>query len=588
MLRDSGTARVSVVPNPAAPRDDAFLKAVQGAAAEDFTVLGEIGRGTDGVIIYLAREVATNRLVALRLQREGQLADEFTLEVARHLDNSMPAPDSKCFKCGKAIRGWARFCGYCGADLSGAAPAADDTGGHVTMLAALNEAVAADYEVLGEMSRSEGGGAVYFARDRQTDRIVALRLQREGAGDEFSVGLTTALKPLAASLGVKPVATQVLGALVSPPPSPSVPMASPAPPPVTTPRPAAVPPPPAPVRRTMTRRTKLVVAGIATVVLVLAIVVATLPEQQAASPPGSRPPGRDAALAPAATPPPAPVPAKPLPAPVSAPPAPPTAPVVRQPAAAPAPTRERPKDATIIVSGLPAGADVRVDGRPQAGRSLTVAPGSHTISVAVSGYLPRTDTMQLRPGETAAWSPVLTGQLAKSPPAKSPPQAPPRSAAEQSPKGAAAGGPACQLDVDAQKWSDAFEACMREALGGSATAKRNLAELYDRGHGVARSDENATRWYGSAAAAGDHESMYQLAMAYEHGHGINKDQTAAAQWYARAADAGHPLAQYAIGEAYEKGRLGLPKNKAKALEWYRLAAAQGNKAAANKVHDLSK
>ncbi len=582
MLRDDGTARVSVVPNPAAPHEDLFLKAVQGAAAEDFTVLGEIGRGKDGVIIYLAREVSSTRLVALRLQREGQLADEFSLEVARHLDNSMPAPESKCFKCGKAIRGWARFCGYCGADLSGAAPAEDDTGGHATMLAALNEAVAADYEVLGEMSRSEGGGAVYFARDRETNRIVALRLQREGAGDEFSVGLTSALKPLAASLGVKPVATQVLGALVSPP-SPSVPMASPPAPPAATPRQSAVPPPPALVRRTMTRRTKLLVAGIAAVVLVLAIVVATLPEQQAPSPPGLRTSGRDSALTTAAAPPPAPPPAKP-------PAVPPAAPVLSRSAAAPVPMRERPKDATIVVSGLPVGADVRVDGHPRVGRSLTVAPGSHTLSVAVSGYLPRTDTMQLRPGETVAWSPVLTGAAAKPPTPKAapPPAAPPRTAAEQSPKGGTAGGPACQADVDAKKWSDAFEACMREALAGSAAAKRNVAELYDRGHGVVRSDENATRWYDGAAAAGDHESMYQLAMAYERGRGINKDQTAAARWYARAADAGHPLAQYAIGEAYEKARLGLPKNKAKALEWYRMAAAQGNKAAANKVHDLSK
>ena len=568
MLRDSGTARVSVVPNPAAPQEDAFLKAVQGAAADDFIVLGEIGRGTDG---------------------EGQLTDEFTLEVARHLDNSMPAPESKCFKCGKAIRGWARFCGYCGADLSGAAASDGDTAGSAEMLEAVKEAVATDYEVLGEMSRSEGGGAVYFARDRQTNRIVALRLQREGVGDEFSVGLTSALKPLAASLGVKPVATQLLGALVSPH-SPSVPMASPPPLPAATPRPPAVPPPPAPVRRTMTRRTKLAMAGIAAVVLVLAIVVATLPKQQAPSPPALRAPGRDSTLTAAAAPPPASLPAKPPPAPVSPPPGPPAAPVVSTPAAAPAPISERPKDATIIVSGLPAGADVRVDGRLRAGRILTAAPGIHTISVAVSGYLPHTDTMHLRPGERAAWSPVLIAEASKAPPLKSAPphEAPPRTAAEQSPKGGAAGGPACQPDVAAQKWSDAFETCMREALGGSATAKRNLAELYARGHGVARSDENATRWYGSAAAAGDRESMYQLAIAYEQGHGITKDQTAAAQWYARAADAGHPLAQYAIGGAYEKGRLGLPKNKAKALEWYRMAAAQGNKAAANKVHDLSK
>jgi Sel1 repeat len=572
MLRDNGTARVSVVPNPAAPREDAFLKAVQGAAAEDFTVLGEIGRGTDGVIIYLSREVASGRLVALRLQRDGSLANEFSLEVVRQLDNSMPAPESKCFKCGKAIRGWARFCSYCGADLSGAAAGEGDAAGSVAMLEAVKEAVSGDYEVLGEMSRNEGGGAVYFARDRQTNKIVALRLQREGSGEDFSVGLTTALKPLAASLGVKPVATQLLGEVVPPPappaPAPAAPAHGVSPPPV--------PPPLPPSHAGMSRRTKFILGGVGGVLVAVVAVVLALPTPQ-----GPRP--APDPVAPPASVPPAALPPPPPPPPAVVPP-PPAAAVVSPPAVS-----DRPKDATVVVSGLPASATLRVDGRPRTDHTLTLAPGVHALSVTASGYVSRTDTLHLRAGETQSWSPALVPEPTR------PAASRPNPGAENSSRGAAEpstkGAPAalqCQQDVDAKKWTEAADACMREALAGSVVAKRSLAELYVRGHGFDRSDENAAVWYTNGANAGDRESMYQLGIDLEHGHGVRKDEAKAIQWYVKAADAGHALAQFAVGEAYEKGKLGVPKDRAKALEWYRKSAAQGFQDAVHKVHDLSK
>jgi TPR repeat protein len=39
---------------------------------------------------------------------------------------------------------------------------------------------------------------------------------------------------------------------------------------------------------------------------------------------------------------------------------------------------------------------------------------------------------------------------------------------------------------------------------------------------------------------------------------------------------------------YEKGRLGVKKDKSTALGWYRKAAAQGDKDAADKAEDLAK
>jgi hypothetical protein len=569
MLRENGTTRLNVV-SRSSPHDDPFLNAVKEAAAADFTVLGEIGRGEGGVIMYLARETATRRLVALRLQREGQLADEFSLEVVRHLDNSMPAPESKCVKCGREIKGWARFCSYCGADLTGAAPKEGDAVERALMLEAVKEAVSADYDVLGEMSRTEGGGAVYFACERQTNKIVALRLQREGAGDEFSVGLTTALKPIARSLGVKSAATQALSAIQRPaepaaPPPPPVTAAPPSPPP---PKPAAPPPLP-PAAPGMSPRARLLLGGVLAVIAATALIIVGLPKSAPApvapAPPDTVVTRTPAAATPSDTAPPAAAP-KPNPTP-------------RAPAVAAAPERRvtppPPRDATVRITGLPASAEVRVDNRIRVGRSLAVSAGRHALSVSVPGYVPRTDTMVLRAGETITWSPALTPE-------------PPKQPVAAAPKPAAPAGPTCAASVQGEQWAAAFESCMRESLAGSAAAKRNLAQLYERGRGVERSEANAVRWYESAANGGDRDAMYQLATRYDRGRGVKKDATLALQWYTKAGDAGLLSAQLALGEIYEKGRLGVTKDKAKALDWYRKAAAQGSKDAADKVRDLSK
>jgi hypothetical protein len=578
MLSENGATRLNVVPNRSSAQDDPFLAAVKEAAAADFTVLGEIGRGEGGVIMYLARETSSRRLVALRLQREGQLADEFSLEIVRHLDNSMPAPDSKCVKCGKAIKGWARFCSFCGADLTGAAPKEGDAVERALMLEAVKEAVSAEYDVLGEMSRTEGGGAVYFALDRNTKHIVALRLQREGEGDEFSVGLTTALKPIARSLGVRTAPTQALSAMpqappAAPPVSPPSSAASAAPPP------PLLPPPLPPARPGLTTQARVMLGGLLAVVVATAVIVATLPHSAAAPTPPGPLVAPDTAAPAVAAPAPAhdstigakqgvtpPVAARPATDTAAAPSTTPR----RQPVAVVAPRQ----DATLRITGLPAAAEIRVDDRIRVGRTLTVPAGRHVLAVSVAGYVPRTDTMLFRAGETMTWSPALTPEPAKP--------------VATAPRPAAPAGPACAASVQGEQWAAAFESCMRESLAGSAAARRNLAQLYERGHGVTRSEESATRWYESAASGGDREAMYQLAMRYERGRGVKKDPALAVQWYTKAGDAGLLPAQLVLAEIYEKGRLGVAKDKARALEWYRKAAAQGNKAAADKVRDLSK
>jgi hypothetical protein len=316
----------------------------------------------------------------------------------------------------------------------------------------------------------------------------------------------------------------------------------------------------------MSTRTKLLVGGVLAVIAATALIIVGLPKS---APPPVAPVPADTVV----TPPPAAVRADSAPGPVATKPSSPAPAVAAKPERRVAPPP--PKDATVRIAGLPATAEVRVDSRIRVGRSLTVPAGRHALSVSVPGYLPRTDTMVLRAGETVTWSPALTPE-------------PPKQPVAAAPRPAVPAGPTCAASVQGEQWAVAFEACMRESLAGSAAAKRNLAQLYERGRGVERSDANAVRWYESAANGGDGEAMYQLATRYERGRGVKKDATLALQWYTKAGDAGLLSAQLALGEIYEKGRLGVTKDKAKALDWYRKAAAQGSKDAADKVRDLSK
>src|SRR5713226_3537722 len=67
-LRDSGSSRLNLprIGERTEPVDELW-NAVREAAADDFAVLGEIGRGTDGTVAYLARDRADGRLVALKV-----------------------------------------------------------------------------------------------------------------------------------------------------------------------------------------------------------------------------------------------------------------------------------------------------------------------------------------------------------------------------------------------------------------------------------------------------------------------------------------------------------------------------------------
>ncbi len=65
---------------------------------------------------------------------------------------------------------------------------------------------------------------------------------------------------------------------------------------------------------------------------------------------------------------------------------------------------------------------------------------------------------------------------------------------------------------------------------------------------------------------------------YAKGRGVPQDDAEALNWYRLAAEQGNARAQHYLGVMYAKGK-GVPQDDAEALKWYRLAAEQGYAAA---------
>lgn len=61
---------------------------------------------------------------------------------------------------------------------------------------------------------------------------------------------------------------------------------------------------------------------------------------------------------------------------------------------------------------------------------------------------------------------------------------------------------------------------------------------------------------------------------YEKGLGVSKDDARAVTWYRAAAEQDEAWGQFGIGRMYERGA-GVELDPEEAVQWYRKAAAQG-------------
>jgi S1-C subfamily serine protease len=77
------------------------------------------------------------------------------------------------------------------------------------------------------------------------------------------------------------------------------------------------------------------------------------------------------------------------------------------------------------------------------------------------------------------------------------------------------------------------------------------------------------------AEQGDADAQYSLGLMYGNGEGVPKDSAKAFEWFQKAAEQGSADAQYSLGYMYGNGE-GVPKNDVKAVEWIEKSAAQGD------------
>jgi hypothetical protein len=557
---------------------DTLLRAVQKAVAADYEVLGELGRGAQGRILYLAREAGTRHLVALQLTpADGEpRAGEMWLDVLKKLDASVPSGDDKCPRCATALRGWGRFCSQCGADLSGVAPGSGQDTSVDQLLAAVKEAAGHRYDVLGQMDRAEGGGVVYFAREKATDHIVALRLQRRAASapgrGHYDLGRTMVLKSVVESMVGAETPPGVPGKARS-----------------TATAPEPVPPPDEvkpPSRRPGQRDRDVRSLAVGAVALILLVGAAVwwrraTSERNALS-------GRAVAI---------------------------------DTTAAGLPIMPTPDSVQLTVGGsLPPRTQLAVDGQAMTGRSVWLPPGSHTLSAVAPGFVPASQTLELRPGSAMTWTPQMARSAA---PARRPVpssrltgkgkaqpadrdttrpatgEAPPAIARDTSrpagglaiheapapastipPPDSAPGGPlataaaTCAGLFSNLEWSRALATCEAEANSGSTAAQRTVGTMYERGLATDPNPSAAAVWYAKAAEGGDRVAQYRLGVLLRSGSGVKKDEKAAASWFLKGAEQGESASQLALAQAYDRGK-GVKRSRTTAAKWYLKAADQG-------------
>ena len=123
----------------------------------------------------------------------------------------------------------------------------------------------------------------------------------------------------------------------------------------------------------------------------------------------------------------------------------------------------------------------------------------------------------------------------------------------------------------------------KSADAGVVSSQLNLGIMTLRGQGTAKNPEAGLALIQKAAERGNPDAQARLAEAWYSGEGglVTKSPEKAAPWALKAAEGGNSWAQNLVGNMKEHG-LGLPRDPAGALSFFRKAAAQGDaKAQAN-------
>jgi TPR repeat protein len=164
-----------------------------------------------------------------------------------------------------------------------------------------------------------------------------------------------------------------------------------------------------------------------------------------------------------------------------------------------------------------------------------------------------------------------------------------------------------------KKYDEALQWYNRAAAQGFQPAELNLAQMYEKGIGVAADKGEARRRYRRLASLGDGEARYRaaslaaaagdygeaialyeravrendwramldLGQLYENGRGVPRDLARAVALYERAE--GSPWAHFKLGVLYLEGGENLPRDYAKARGWLQRSAGEGSAGARNNL-----
>ncbi|MBU2918693.1 sel1 repeat family protein [Psychrosphaera sp. F3M07] len=109
---------------------------------------------------------------------------------------------------------------------------------------------------------------------------------------------------------------------------------------------------------------------------------------------------------------------------------------------------------------------------------------------------------------------------------------------------------------------------------GKVPLSSNLMEVYKQSRSQTFNDQQAFKWYTSAATQGHGAAQNNLAWMYLYGRGVAQSDQLALKWYTEAANQGVIDAQYNLALLYEQGK-GTTLNLQEALFWHSKAADQG-------------
>ena len=165
--------------------EDAVWDALARALTGEYDIVARLGVGSTGAPVYLARELITDNLVAIRLPPlvSGNESQEYGLEIVRQIDASLPEIEDRCAHCGAKVRRWSRFCMRCGSDISGVAPSAGQSREDLRDI--VRRTALGKYELLGEMTLTDGGRLVYFGRERSSGQTLGLQLEQGPGANVF-------------------------------------------------------------------------------------------------------------------------------------------------------------------------------------------------------------------------------------------------------------------------------------------------------------------------------------------------------------------------------------------------------------------